>query len=60
MKILITENDKGKYINKQGKRFNLIACTWVKGERAKDFETFNTLEEALEKYGLTEVKDEKH
>lgn len=58
MKILITENEKGKYQNKQGKRFNLLACTWVKGLRANEFETFKNLDEALKKYGLTEVKDE--
>ena len=58
MKILITENENGKYQNKEGKRFNILACTWVKGERAKDFEDFDTLEEAIEKYELTEVEDE--
>lgn len=58
MKILITETENGKYQNKKGKRFNILACTWVKGSRAKDFEDFDTLEEAIEHYGLTEVKYE--
>lgn len=58
MKILITETENGKYINKKGKRFDILTCTWVKGERAKDFKDFDTLEEAIEHYGLTEVKYE--
>lgn len=59
MKFLKISYDKGKYKNKEGKRFNLLVCTWVKGERAKDFDDFNSLEEAMLSYGLTEVEDDK-
>lgn len=55
MKILIIKDENGIYQNQKGERYNLIACKWVKGERANEFKEFNSLKEAIEHYGLTEV-----
>lgn len=54
MKVLKIQDDKGKYINDKGERFNIIACKWVQGERAAEFTEFATLKHALEYYGLTD------
>lgn len=52
IKVKIVEDEQGQYQNEQGKRFNLIACSWVKGQRANEFEEFVSLQDALEYYGL--------
>lgn len=57
MKVLVTQEDYGRYENERGERFNVIACTWVKGQRSKDFLDFDTLEDALEFYNLKEVEN---
>ena len=57
MKVLLIEDENGQYENEQGKRFNLLTCSWVKGQRANEFVDFDTLEDALENFGLTEVRE---
>lgn len=56
MKTLLIIDENGQYQNKQGKRCNLLCCSWVKGERASEFKDFDTLEQAVEYYELTEVE----
>ena len=56
MKTLLIIDKNGQYENEQGERFNLILCSWVKGERANEFEEFSTLQEVYETYGLKEVE----
>lgn len=58
VKVLILENEKGQYIDKENKRYNLIYGTYVVGSRADEFQEFDNIEQAMEAYGLTEVKDE--
>ena len=57
MKYLLCEDENGIY-EKDGKRYNLLVCSWVKGPRAQDFKEFGSLEEAEEAYGLTKVETE--
>ena len=52
IKVKIVEDEQGQYQNEQGKKFNLIACSWVKGQRANEFKEFTSLQDALEYYGL--------
>ena len=59
MKYLLIEDENGIY-EKDGKRYNLLACAWVKGQRANEFQEFNSLEEAEEAYGLTKVEVEQN
>lgn len=56
MKFLLIEDENGNY-EKDGKRYNLLVCAWVKGPRANEFVEFESLEEALETWGLTEVEN---
>ena len=58
MKFLLCEDENGNY-EKDGKRYNLLVCAWVKGPRANDFQEYNSLEEAEKAYGLTKVEEEK-
>ncbi len=58
LKMLIVENEEGKYQGQDGKRYNLIYGTYAVGPRAKDFLEFDTLEKALESYGLTKVEED--
>lgn len=62
MEVLLIKDENGQYENEQGEKFNIICCSWVKGERAKEFTEFITLQEALEYYRLTDpnalVKEE--
>lgn len=57
VKVLLVEDINGQYQNKDGKRYNLIYGTYAVGPRAKDFVEFDTLEDALETYGLKEVEN---
>ena len=58
IKVKVIEDESGHYLNSLGKHYNIIACSWVKGPRADEFKEFNSLEEAMEAYGLTEVEVE--
>lgn len=55
IKVLKVEDENGQYISQDGKRYELIYGTYVVGPRAKDFVEFDTLEQAVEFYGLSEV-----
>ena len=57
LKVLRIENERGQYIGQDGKRYDLVYGTYAVGPRAKDFVEFETLEEALEFYGLSEVEN---
>jgi|GEM_PF-5318705 hypothetical protein len=56
MVYLLTQNEDGKYI-KDGTRYDLLEASWAKGPRAKDFVEFESSEEALKTWGLTEVEN---
>lgn len=53
---LLCEDENGRY-QKDDKRYNLLVCSWVEGQRANDFKEFSSLEEALAFWGLTEVEN---
>ena len=57
MLYLLVQDENGKY-KKDGIRYSILVCSWVKGQRANDFTEFNSLEEAEEAYGLTKVEVE--
>lgn len=57
MKYLLIENEKGQYIGKDGKRYDILECEYAVGPRADGFVDFESLEEALKTWGLTEVED---
>ena len=55
MKYLLIENEEGQYINNdQNKRYDLLECHKATGPRADEFVEFNSLEEALDFWHLTE------
>lgn len=56
MKTLLIIDENGQYKNNKNERCELLCCEWVKGERASEFKEFDTLEQAKEYYGLTEVE----
>ena len=63
MKYLLIEKEIGRYLNEeQDKRYDIIECHEAIGPRASEFKEFDTLEHALEYYGLTDpnapVKEE--
>lgn len=55
MLYLLISDENGQY-EKDGVRYSLLVCSWVKGQRANDFTEFNSLEEAETAYGLTKVE----
>lgn len=55
IKVLLIEDENGQYQNEQGKKFDIIACSWVKGQRANEFVDFDSVEQALEYYNLTDT-----
>ena len=54
MKYLVVPDDDGQYVNQDGEHFNVIYGGFVVGPRASEFKEFDTLEHALEYYGLTD------
>lgn len=59
LKVLKVEDEQGQYIDAEGNRCNLIYGTYAIGPRASEFDEFETIEEALEHYGLTEYIEPK-
>lgn len=51
------ENPEGQYIDGNGNRFDILFCHEALGAGAEDFVEFESLEEALETWGLTEVEN---
>lgn len=60
IKVLRIQDDNGQYKDKDGVRYTLIYGAYAVGPRAKDFVEFDTLEDALETYGLQEVENGGH
>ena len=54
MKFLVVPDDEGQYVNNDGEHFNVIYGGFVRGPRASEFKEFDTLQHALEYYGLTD------
>lgn len=54
MKFLVVPDDEGQYVNQDGEHFNVIYGGFVRGPRASEFKEFDTLQHALEYYGLTD------
>lgn len=59
IEVLKVEDENGQYKDKNGTRYTLVWGTYVKGPRAKDFVEFDTLEQAVEFYELSEVENER-
>lgn len=60
MVFLKEQNNDGEYVNAAGEKFTLLYgdCIFRPGmEMNEGCDTFETLEEALEAYGLTEVEE---
>lgn len=56
MKYLLIENEEGPYINKeQNKRYDVLECHEAVGPRSGEFVEFESLEEALKIWNLTEI-----
>lgn len=49
------ENPEGKYINKNGQRFDLLECKEAFGPQATSFGTFADLSDAVDGLALEEV-----
>ena len=62
MKYLVVPDNEGQYVNNDGEHFNVIYGGYARGPRASEFKDFDTIEHALEYYGLTDpnapVKEE--
>lgn len=58
MKYLLIKNEEGQYIKINGtERYDILECHEAVGPRADEFKEFNSLEEAMEAYGIKEYYD---